>query len=110
MEPPERQRPSSRTVRYVVRGARSIAGAAFGVATVAAFATLTPITANAAGASSASGSISTSVSQQVLGGATGASARLAGVQRDLARAVALGQVTTEQARRFEAKLNKRLSG
>jgi len=46
----------------------------------------------------------------ILSPAAEASARLDGVQADLARAVQLNQVTAEQAAKFEAKIAGRILG
>lgn len=94
-----------KSIRYVVRGARAAASTALGVATVAAVTAFAPVAANAAGSETGA---ATSEVRALPGQGVNAGARLAGVQRDLARAVALGQVTPEQARRFEARLSKRL--
>ncbi|NUU30542.1 hypothetical protein [Arthrobacter sp. C9C5] len=67
----------------------------------------------------AAGSITTAVTSVaaaalaasiILSPAADASARLDGVQADLARAVQLNQVTAEQAAKFEAKLAGRILG
>ena len=67
----------------------------------------------------AAGSITTAVTSVaaaalaasiILSPAADVSARLDGVQADLARAVQLNQVTAEQAARFEAKLAGRILG
>ncbi|WP_346960799.1 hypothetical protein [uncultured Arthrobacter sp.] len=70
-------------------------------------------------AAAAAGSITTAVTSVaaaalaasiILSPAADASARLDGVQADLARAVQLNQVTAEQAAKFEAKLAGRILG
>ena len=70
-------------------------------------------------AAAAAGSITTAVTSVaaaalaasiILSPAADASARLDGVQADLARAVQLNQVTAEQAAKFEAKLASRILG
>ena len=67
----------------------------------------------------AAGSITTAVTSVaaaalatsiILSPAADASARLDGVQADLARAVQLNQITAEQAAKFEAKLSGRILG
>ncbi|MBT1001174.1 hypothetical protein KIH31_01050 [Paenarthrobacter sp. DKR-5] len=70
--------PQHRTRRYVLRSAQLAAGSVVAAATVAAAAAFAP--------------------------ASDASTRLQGVHEDLARAVALQQITPEQAARFEARL------
>ncbi|HET8879556.1 MAG TPA: hypothetical protein VFN00_08880 [Arthrobacter sp.] len=62
---------------------------------------------SAAAASVAAAAVAASI---ILSPAADASARLDGVQADLARAVQLHQVTAEQAARFEAKLAGRILG
>jgi formylmethanofuran:tetrahydromethanopterin formyltransferase len=64
-------------------------------------------TRTTAAASMAAAALAASI---ILSPAAGASARLDGVQADLARAVQLNQITAEQAARFEAKLAGRILG
>ncbi len=75
--------------RYIVRGAKIAAG------TMIAAATLAASTAFSAAGSTTSSSPATS-------------SRIDGVHADLARAVALRQVTEEQAGRFEQQLIRRI--
>lgn len=80
--------------RRVIRNVSSTTAAAAGSITTA-------VTSVAAAALAAS---------IILSPAADASARLGGVQADLARAVQLNQVTAEQAAKFEAKLAGRILG
>lgn len=73
--------------RYVVRSAKATAGSMLAVATVAAMTAFAPIPAQA-----------------------NTNTRVAGVQQDLARAVALGQVTPEQAKRFQDRISRQITG
>ncbi|MBQ1444721.1 MAG: hypothetical protein L0G87_11650 [Renibacterium salmoninarum] len=74
--------------RYVVRSAKAAAGTMLAAATVAAMTAFAPIPQSAPSTVT----------------------RVAGVQSDLARAVALGQVTPEQAKRFQDRLTKQIAG
>lgn len=71
--------------RYVVRSAKAAAGTMLAAAAVAAMTAFAPIPAQA-----------------------NTSTRVAGVQQDLARAVAFGQVTPEQAKRFQDRISKQI--
>ncbi|NYE95415.1 hypothetical protein FHU41_001665 [Psychromicrobium silvestre] len=73
--------------RYIVRGAKAAAGTMLAAATVAAMTAFAPVP---------TAPVSTT-------------ARVAGVHQDLARAIALRQVTPEQASKFEQRLFKRLN-
>ncbi|WP_285727844.1 hypothetical protein [Psychromicrobium xiongbiense] len=88
--------------RYVVRGAKAAAGSLLAAAAVAAVTAFAPVPAGTPGAQSSVSAVAgaaVSVSQ---------AARLQGVQQDLARAVTLGQVTPDQARRFQERLSRRI--
>ena len=82
--------------RYIVRNARNAAG------TVMAAATLAAVTAFTSAPTAAPASASSSTSQ--------APSRIQGVHADMQRAVALRQVTPEQAQRFERQLVRRIQG
>ncbi|MFI5085885.1 MAG: hypothetical protein ACHP7K_08150 [Actinomycetales bacterium] len=87
---------SQQRKRYIVRrSAMKTATAAAG--TFVAAATLAAVTAFAPAASAPSSSVA-------------ANERIQGVHEDLNRAVALHQVTAEQARQFEAQLARRIAG
>ncbi len=75
--------------RYIVRGAKIAAGTMLAAATLAASSAFSGV-----GASTPS--------------PTAASSRIDGVHADLVRAVALRQVTQEQAGRFEQQLIRRI--
>ncbi|MBW4094024.1 MAG: hypothetical protein HIU81_00740 [Acidobacteria bacterium] len=87
---------SKKPRRYVVaKSTMKSATAAAG--TLVAAATLAAITAFAPASSIPTQSVT-------------ASSRMSGVHQDLARAVALNQVTAEQAKRFEEQLTRRIAG
>lgn len=73
--------------RYVVRSAKTAAGTMLAAATVAALTAFAPIPAQAS---------------------PSPTMRVAGVQQDLARAITLGQVTPEQAKRFHDRIAKQI--
>jgi hypothetical protein len=77
--------------RYIVQNARLTAGTAMAAAALAAVTAFAP-------AAAAPSSVS----------ATASGSRIDGIHADLARAVALGQVSEEQAGRFEEQLVRRI--
>ncbi len=81
---------NQKAIRYVSRSTAAAAGGIAAAATTVAAAAL--------------------ASSIIFSPAADASSRMNGVQTDLARAVALNQVTTEQAERFEAQLAGRILG
>ncbi len=81
---------NQKAIRYVTRSTAAAAGGIAAAATTVAAAAL--------------------AASIILSPAPDASSRMNGVQADLARAVALNQVTTEQAERFEARLAGRILG
>ncbi|WP_427015411.1 hypothetical protein ACQCSX_11265 [Pseudarthrobacter sp. P1] len=110
---------NGRTPKYIVKAAKASAGT---VVAAAALAAVTAFSAPAAAPSSASPAASASRSaasataarpassaQRVSWSApSDAASRIAGVQADLARAVALKQVTKDQAALFERRLVGRI--
>ncbi|MCU1573217.1 MAG: hypothetical protein JWO93_1299 [Micrococcaceae bacterium] len=89
---------AGRNRKYVVRRARNIAGSALAAATLAVVTAFPALPAAAAPAA------------DVAATATASSGRIEGIHADLERAVALHQVTAEQAYRFEQRLQARIAG
>ncbi|WP_394939764.1 hypothetical protein [Psychromicrobium sp. YIM B11713] len=73
----------SKARRYVVRGAKAAAGTMIAAATVAAMTAFAPTPSP--------------------------TTRIAGVHQDLARAIALRQLTPEQAKRFEERILRQIN-